>query len=570
MMSAAMLILASAEQTDVRPTSANPLAGQGTTNDISFAKSFNDRVGEPALLQGKIPAEEATIALPGLKAAIPAKQSDAKAEALDGVKGTVAVQTTFAQHGVKSAAASRAGESPAPAVRGAREKIAASDSRTGNVEPPTAAGADDVGVIPPGSSAPDAVSSTGPTDERLVPPASIADENRPFVSRAGSPAIENETVSVGRPKEGASSKKTVKPHANSTTSPIAQKAVGTGINATSTLTPATVKEGAPLIVQTVEPGVAVSRSGAGKTAEEGTTKAVLGAANASSEVSFATASGSIHKEAGQVSKVLAEDSETAAPSTEGRPASPKSETTVEKTGAAVPAGSDGDGKGQGGAGASTAIVHSIAGAVQVSGTPATALAAGNTSGELTTGKSPLGDAGAHTPGFPVGSSDPDRPGVVTASTNEAPRVLTATPTALEIGIQNGTQGWLKVRAEIADGGAVNATVSAASSAGQEMLHRELPALAAYLQQEKVAVNAIAVHTPLAGGTESRNSTGSDGAGGQTQRGNEGGEQQQNAGRQTLAGPDEAMTYRAPRGFDEDGSLSLATYATGGSWLSVRA
>jgi len=50
-----------------------------------------------------------------------------------------------------------------------------------------------------------------------------------------------------------------------------------------------------------------------------------------------------------------------------------------------------------------------------------------------------------------------------------------------------------------DGGVVNASVSAVSSAGQEMLHRELPALTAYLQEEKVAVNAVAVHGPSAAG-----------------------------------------------------------------------
>jgi hypothetical protein len=150
-------------------------------------------------------------------------------------------------------------------------------------------------------------------------------------------------------------------------------------------------------------------------------------------------------------------------------------------------------------------------------------------------------------------------------------MLTATPTALEVGIQNGTHGWLRVRAEMADGGVVNASVSAASSAGQEMLHRELPALTAYLQGEKVAVNAIVVHTPLAAGNDPRSSIGMDGAGGQTQqRGDEGGEQQQHVGKQALDGSDGTRTYQSLHGVDEDGPSSLVTYASGGSWLSVRA
>jgi hypothetical protein len=150
-------------------------------------------------------------------------------------------------------------------------------------------------------------------------------------------------------------------------------------------------------------------------------------------------------------------------------------------------------------------------------------------------------------------------------------MLTATPTSLEIGVQNGTHGWLKVRAEMTEGGVVTATVSAASSAGQEMLHRELPALTAYLQEEKVAVNALIVHAPSAGGSDPRSSSGMSGAGGQTpQRNNEGGEQHRNVGKTTLVGSDEPMTYWNSLGLAEDGSLPLAAYASGGSWLSVRA
>src|SRR5258708_29002332 len=124
---------------------------------------------------------------------------------------------------------------------------------------------------------------------------------------------------------------------------------------------------------------------------------------------------------------------------------------------------------------------------------------------------------------------------------------------LEGGIQSGSDGWLKVGAEMADGGVVNASVSAASSAGQEMLHRELPAMTAYLQEEKVAVNAIVVHAPLVAGAESRSSTGTDGTGGQTpQRSNEEGEQQQNVRKSISDSPDEAMTYQGSHGMDEDG------------------
>lgn len=77
------------------------------------------------------------------------------------------------------------------------------------------------------------------------------------------------------------------------------------------------------------------------------------------------------------------------------------------------------------------------------------------------------------------------------------RILQASPTALEVGMPNGTEGWVKIRAEMATGGGVNASLSAGTPSGQEMLHRELPSLTAYLQQERVAVNTVVVHQPAA-------------------------------------------------------------------------
>ena len=565
MMSAAVLMMVSAEQTSLRPASTE----QGTTEDVSFAKSFHDRVGEPNLLLAKSTTEGAATALPALKAAMPAKELADVAEMLDGVKGKTFTAPEISEQGaLKSVAPRKIVDPHAPTSTEPRGKVTANDVGTTKVEPPVDEG-DDVDVVPSSSPAPYAVPSFGLANENLVAPVSIAEEE-PLVSHTDSPAIQKQTVSIGKTKEIASSKKTAKALENTATSRIGQKAVGTEVNTTSKPTVVIVREDAIPIVQGVAAGVVVPRNDAGKTMAEGFNK-VISTANASSEVSFTTAGRSIHKEADHGTKAVAEPSETAVPSSEGQPMLPKSEMTVEKTGTtAIPAGIDGGSKGLGGPEVVIAMVHSIAGAVQVSGTSPTALVAGNTSGELSTAKSPAGDAGVHTAGLPAGSSEPDRPGVVTASMNEAPRMLTATPTALEVGIQNGTHGWLRVRAEMADGGVVNASVSAGSSTGQEMLHRELPALTAYLQEEKVAVKAIVVHTPLAGGTEPRNSTGVDGGSGQTQRGNEGGEQQQNVRKQILDGSEGAMTSRGLRTVDEDGTLSLATYASGGSWLSVRA
>jgi hypothetical protein len=72
---------------------------------------------------------------------------------------------------------------------------------------------------------------------------------------------------------------------------------------------------------------------------------------------------------------------------------------------------------------------------------------------------------------------------------EAHRTLVATPTVLEVGVPNGTQGWVKIRAEVSSEGQVNASLAAGSSASQEMLHRQLPALNAYLHSEQMTVTA---------------------------------------------------------------------------------
>jgi hypothetical protein len=122
-----------------------------------------------------------------------------------------------------------------------------------------------------------------------------------------------------------------------------------------------------------------------------------------------------------------------------------------------------------------------------------------------------------------------------------------------------------------DSGVVNASVSATTTVGQEMLHRELPSLTAYLQTEKVTVNTVVVHATAAATNDLRGSSGMDSAGGQTpQRNDERGEPQQYMGKATADSSNEAMAYQNLREADGDASLQRATYAGGGSWLNVRA
>lgn len=149
----------------------------------------------------------------------------------------------------------------------------------------------------------------------------------------------------------------------------------------------------------------------------------------------------------------------------------------------------------------------------------------------------------------------------------AHRTLEASPTTLEIGVPNGTDGWLKIRAEMTSGGGVNASLSAASPAGQEMLHRELPSLTAYLQQEQVAVNTVVVH-PSAPAIALRNQFG--GMGGNVDQQAQHRPGQGSDGRERANGvvTNDRTLQTASIGAVEE-QLMQASQFGGMSWLSVR-
>ncbi len=250
---------------------------------------------------------------------------------------------------------------------------------------------------------------------------------------------------------------------------------------------------------------------------------------------------------------------------------PKAATEAEKVNAPVVQVSDGDRVPQSEPGSTVVPVHSAVAAVEGVVSGATGLvAAGSPLRDLVTAKVPGEEASIASSAVRVPLSEQPGAGMVTMPMDGAPRMLSATPNALEVGIQNGTNGWVRVRAEMTDGGSVNASVSAASPQGQEMLHRELPSLTAYLQQEKVTVNSVVVHVPVQAAVEARGSAGSDGGNDQmAQRGSEGGGQRQSGEGLSANEPERAMKYRTPS-VDEDGLPQLDAHSVGGGWLSVRA
>jgi hypothetical protein len=564
MMSAAILMMAGVELSKVRPVSDDLLSGQGELEDFSFAKSFNERVGVSTSSQGKNAADDLAIALPGLKGATLTKQLEEVAGRSSGAKeNPIAAQEVPVHSELKGTVAGKIVPSQATTVAGSQEKTTADDAGTRKVEIPTQVKGT-VDDVSPESPIAYAAPVPGATDESLEPRVSIVVGDRPSVSTGDTPVMQKEIETVEKVKGDVSSKKTPKAQESSTTQKTVQKTVGKIADAIAVAPKPVMEvstEGAIAIVGPVAPTVALQ--GEISKATDAFSKAVSSVTKPSTGISPITIDGQVHKEIASGAKVGVTDTAMMVTAGSDPVVSPKIDMSPEKMRAvAIPGGTDGENKPQAVRESGAALLHSM-------GVVPTAAVSGDT-GELIPTKLLVGDAGGHTTGLPAGSREQDGAGVVAQSMDGAPRMLGATPTSLEVGIQNGTHGWLKVRAEMTDGGVVNASVSAASSAGQEMLHRELPALTAYLQEEKVAVNAVAVHGPSAAGTDARSSSGTDGAGGQPPQRSNGGEDQHHLKKATLNGSDEAMTYRSLHGVDEDGSLPLAAFVSGGSWLSVRA
>ncbi|QHS51152.1 hypothetical protein [Edaphobacter sp. 12200R-103] len=166
---------------------------------------------------------------------------------------------------------------------------------------------------------------------------------------------------------------------------------------------------------------------------------------------------------------------------------------------------------------------------------------------------------------------PDSPASQTIYAPGEHGTISATPTALEVGIPGGTHGWLKVRAEIGGDGSVHASMSSNSAAGTEALRRELPQLTSYLHQEQVRVSSVVVHTPH-NPTEFSNQTSGDGRG-QAMNGGPPDTHRGDAGRSGGQGAShsQARISQTPLVPEADVDLLLPRgFGSAGGWLSVRA
>jgi hypothetical protein len=147
-------------------------------------------------------------------------------------------------------------------------------------------------------------------------------------------------------------------------------------------------------------------------------------------------------------------------------------------------------------------------------------------------------------------------------------VTLASPSSFEIEVPSSSHGVLKVKAELTESGAINATLSSSSPSGVQMFHRELPALASFLADEKLHVSNVVIDTSTGSIDVSRDREGQQGQPDQSFQQSGGGPRQQSndldqQGRPSV--PADLLVENFDDGASVGGHLRL-----GQSWLSVRA
>ncbi len=569
MISTAMLMKIGADQTSARPVSTD----RGATDGISFAQSFDEGVGGTVETLEYGPAGHTVTAMQSSKEELPVKIADELFSAFPEIKGKmIAVGVRPGHTDVARGSIGRkiVRQQKLPTL-GAQAKNMAGDVGIKDVQSPAdaewaAEGSSGVPQDPKDRSFKnDAFFSQMNADGQLLSPGS--EEEIVTQKRAAKTASTSETVPIEKNAKGSAGKVAPMELQNTTTAqhPVAM-AAGPALS--------TVVQGSDhsrmghttevLMVPTVATS-ALPKSEPGNT-QDGKLGGVSVAGKGFLIETIATKDSLVQKDVSG-RNLPGADVETASSVVIDQVESTKRGVGVEKSPPTAMLASGGSGNwSESTSGFAITVTHAMAGnAAFVSDMTAP----GNMPGNVAVTKLMPGETGNHiadTRGF----REQDSSGRAGGSLDNLPQMLTSTPTALEVGIQNGTHGWLKVRAEMTDTGAVNASVSSSSSIGQEMLHKELPSLTAYLQSEKVAVNTVVVH---ATSVEPRGSaaTMDTGNGGQAQHGGDDGRRDHTGVTEmALDGADEAANYESLNVIDGNGTPPLATYVGGGSWLSIRA
>ena len=340
----------------------------------------------------------------------------------------------------------------------------------------------------------------------------------------GRKTVKVEACAVATGKQAAA--KSVEVVASTTTVPN-EAASATAVNAP---VPVVAVQATAIIVEPVTGGL-----------DEERVKAGTGTVSANSKVAKAGAGGAPVKGSGRESKKLEGDV-----------------TAVPKTGAG--AGSAAASPTAGNPDGVTAKASTVGFALPVGGGTAGLNAVAGHAGVAALGVAKVA-AGAEAVTSPVVAGGAQGPEVKT---------LAATPNLLEVGIDGGTHGWLRVRAELGQTGEVTASMVATSAGQADTLRRELPAISTYLAGESVGVSSLVVNAmgAAAGAQDAAMSLGAGAQGG----GADGRAQQGSLGAQggEPGGGARGGTGGAA-GLEFGGAeLPAAVYANGsGSWLSVR-
>jgi hypothetical protein len=149
---------------------------------------------------------------------------------------------------------------------------------------------------------------------------------------------------------------------------------------------------------------------------------------------------------------------------------------------------------------------------------------------------------------------------------EMVRTLVATPNILEIGVAGGQHGWIRVRAELGHAGQVATSLLTSSSGLADGLHKELPAISAYLKEQNLTAGSLVVNAPSqsgpqghaqpASGALTHDSSGDRGDGGQAER---------RARQAVPALPLLLLPESGPVRVEQP----LLSFGGTGSWLSIR-
>ena len=148
------------------------------------------------------------------------------------------------------------------------------------------------------------------------------------------------------------------------------------------------------------------------------------------------------------------------------------------------------------------------------------------------------------------------------------------PNQLEVGLQGGAFGWMKVRAEIGSSGEVNAYLRGASTNTTDLLQAQAPKIQAYLGIQHVAVRSVQVE--MAQGTAGGSASGFAGDGGLPSGGASQQQNGRNDGRSSESGQGVGELTNVDG--EREGVVPVQVVAnensiamTGtGNWLSVRA